>query len=378
MRIGEQLISCGLISPVQLDEALRAQVIYGGRLGTNLVELGHLDLDQLADQLGTQHGLAAALQHHFEASDRVLQGQFPALLAAQLAAVPLSLVPAPAKMAAVAFLDPPADEILRRVTDVLGCEIVPTIAPELRLRYQLERVYGLPRPNRYIRIGPQPLPGGAAAAPATAAAGPERRRYVTPLSAPDAPGTLGRIALAKRAVRTTSAADEPVAQADLDDAMRAIRTAVDRNQVVEIVVRCLRHGFGAALGAGAFLLVRQEMAIGWRGFSRGADDDVIGAIAIPLSEPSMLRLSYQTRVLVCGKPPPAGELIDQRLWSMLGNGRPDEVVVAPIVVQDRVVCLLYAHAQDLGAIPEALSHRISELAEAAGAAFLRLIRAAER
>ena len=37
-----------MISEKQLDEALKAQVIYGGRLGTNLVELGFLDEEALA------------------------------------------------------------------------------------------------------------------------------------------------------------------------------------------------------------------------------------------------------------------------------------------------------------------------------------------
>src|SRR5215208_105393 len=45
MRIGQILVAAGRLSPAQLDEALRAQVLYGGRLGTNLVELGHVDLD---------------------------------------------------------------------------------------------------------------------------------------------------------------------------------------------------------------------------------------------------------------------------------------------------------------------------------------------
>ena len=31
----------------QLEEALKAQILYGGRLGTNLVELSLLDLDTL-------------------------------------------------------------------------------------------------------------------------------------------------------------------------------------------------------------------------------------------------------------------------------------------------------------------------------------------
>ena len=60
MLLGEMLLSDGTLRPDQVEEALAAQVINGGRLGTNLVELGHLTEEQLARALGKQHGVAAA------------------------------------------------------------------------------------------------------------------------------------------------------------------------------------------------------------------------------------------------------------------------------------------------------------------------------
>ena len=49
-RIGETLVDAGAISPEQLAKALETQVVFGGRLGTNLVELSYMSLDELADQ----------------------------------------------------------------------------------------------------------------------------------------------------------------------------------------------------------------------------------------------------------------------------------------------------------------------------------------
>ena len=51
MRIGELLVHEGLIDKAQLEEALTAQQIYGGRLGTVLVEHGFLKEDALANVL---------------------------------------------------------------------------------------------------------------------------------------------------------------------------------------------------------------------------------------------------------------------------------------------------------------------------------------
>src|SRR5215813_12059812 len=72
-RLGELLVAAGLLTVEQVEQALRAQVVWGGRLGTNLVELHHLELDSLSRMLGRQHHLPAALARHFEKADPELQ-----------------------------------------------------------------------------------------------------------------------------------------------------------------------------------------------------------------------------------------------------------------------------------------------------------------
>ena len=60
-RLGELLLQERLITQAQLEESLETQVIYGGRLGTNLCELGFLKEADLARVLGTQHNMPFAL-----------------------------------------------------------------------------------------------------------------------------------------------------------------------------------------------------------------------------------------------------------------------------------------------------------------------------
>src|SRR5437870_5049489 len=59
-KLGQLLLAEGAITPAQLDEALQSQVAFDGRLGTNLVELGHLTLDQLATYLADQQHVPLA------------------------------------------------------------------------------------------------------------------------------------------------------------------------------------------------------------------------------------------------------------------------------------------------------------------------------
>src|SRR5258708_3881029 len=88
-RLGELLLAAGLVTADQVEQGLRAQIMWGGRLGTNLVELGHLELDDLARMLGRQHRIPAALTRHFDRADRAVQQRLPAAVAERYGVVPL-------------------------------------------------------------------------------------------------------------------------------------------------------------------------------------------------------------------------------------------------------------------------------------------------
>lgn len=152
-RLGEQLIAAGVVSADKVEQALRAAVVWGGRLGTNLIELGCIDLDELSRALGQRHGAPAALNRHFEKADLELQSLLPAELAKQLSVVPLVRL-SPERIAVVA-LDPLGPDGRAALASVYGVDpnsgIVASVAAEMRVLYHLERVYKIPRPARFLR-----------------------------------------------------------------------------------------------------------------------------------------------------------------------------------------------------------------------------------
>ena len=81
VRLGELLVRVNAATSEQVAEALRSQVLHGGRLGTNLVELGIIELEPLSTLLADLQRRPAALQKHFESPDRDLQQSFAAHLA---------------------------------------------------------------------------------------------------------------------------------------------------------------------------------------------------------------------------------------------------------------------------------------------------------
>ena len=48
-----------MITDRQLQEAIQHQVLYGGRLGTSLYELGFITEERLTDALARAHGVPA-------------------------------------------------------------------------------------------------------------------------------------------------------------------------------------------------------------------------------------------------------------------------------------------------------------------------------
>jgi hypothetical protein len=159
-RLGELLVAAGLLSAEQVEQALRAQVMWGGRLGTNLIELHYLELDPLSKMLGRQHNLPAALARHFEKADPELQRRLPPDLAERFSCVPL-LRMGPEQHVAIASLAPLTPRELAIIAEALDVDVrrlVPAIAAELRIRYQLERVYHIRRTARFLRTRGKSIP----------------------------------------------------------------------------------------------------------------------------------------------------------------------------------------------------------------------------
>lgn len=428
-RLGDRLLAAGLLTHEQLEQALRAQVVWGGRLGTNLVELGCIDLDTLATALGKQHGLPPALARHFDRADAELQKQFPAELADRHCVVPLLRFGTPPRIAVVSIepLTVEARDEIAEAFGVAGDQIVSSIAAEMRVRYHLERVYGIRRSARFLRsrgktIPPFPLfdpssmpfdieeptsptivpetpePASlpaeadeiaamidaaidAATTPEPQTGGRERRSYVRLIveePKPDEPlkisdsQPLGRIPIRKVAVAPAPTPSRPRKATrtpqTIAEATRAIRRGPDRDRVADLVIDTLQR-FAPACQAAALLVIRGEVAIAWKVFCR--DGTPPAELAVPMDDAGLCPIAAQE---ACTTRAPANILgaVDQLLLRSLGCPTADLVVV-PIPIAGKIMCFIAA-ATDAGAHIAP----VEAVASAAGAAFARLIRDASR
>src|SRR4029079_19501467 len=104
MKLGTLLLRNAAIGLSQLEAALRNQVLYGGRLGTNLVELGFIDLELLSTYLAEMSGFPGAPPSVHEAAEPAMIAKLTADDAHRLRAIPLRMVGSSTDTIAVAFV----------------------------------------------------------------------------------------------------------------------------------------------------------------------------------------------------------------------------------------------------------------------------------
>ncbi len=152
-KIGEVLLREGHLTQEGLEEALDWQVLYGGRLGTNLVELQLVTEEQLARALGKQLGAEVAWGEL--TVDPSLVSAVPRHVADRHEIVPWKLEKRRMK---VLCCEIKVDE-LDQLSYKTGRRCVPVIAPEFRIFQLLRAHYEAIRQMRALDFGVVPEQG---------------------------------------------------------------------------------------------------------------------------------------------------------------------------------------------------------------------------
>jgi hypothetical protein len=363
MKLGTLLLRNAAIGLSQLEAALRNQVVYGGRLGTNLVELGFIDLELLSTYLAELTGFPIATPTLLDDADRAVLDRLGADDAHRLRAMPLGYLGEGTETVAVALVEPTDARAIAELEARLGAKVTPYVVPELRALYYLERHYGTPRRARFIRSArPGSDPGELI--------GDDRRKTQPPGGIAMPP----KLTLEPRRRRPSQApAIQPVAIAlSYGAACERIDTATNREQIADTFVDYARGRCDVLV----VFLVRDGNALGWRGYVAPPTVPAkpIEELSLPLGGASALQSAHDAGQTYVGKPPSPAKPIEGALWTALSvDPKPVEVLVVPIMVKARALNLIYAHTLG-GTPPAALIHELQDLAARAQTSYLRLIR----
>lgn len=368
MKLGELLVREGKLTPADVEETLKGQAIFGGRFGTNLVEMGLLDENELAICLARKTGVPYASAEQFQnLSPQVVQ-LLPEETVKKYRVVPLALNN---RKLSIAMTDPSNFAAIDEISFSTGYIVVPHIAPELRIVHALEKYYNVRRDLRYIPVSgggrrvrtSQAAATAASAAPATA---PTSLPKAAPSSEPEeidifelAPlDELGTFADLEEL--GADAATPPVAgwkssvtkenDWSLEGLLQGLTDAPDRHGIAELVVGYLARELGKA----ALFLVKKEAICGWVAQVGTQQLPGFESLELALSEPSILRAVAESKSYYLGGFPltPA----NSRMLAALGGAPSLNQFLAPLSMMGRVVAILYV---DGGSTP--LELRIPEL-----------------
>jgi hypothetical protein len=145
VKLGEILVARGLITPEQVEDALFSQRQYGGRLGTNLIELGYISDDDLARCLSEQLNVPYARPQAMAAIPGDVIARLPRKVAEKYRIVPLKFQ---AGDLHVGMADPQNFAKVDELSFALNVRLHPYVVTEVSMNYALERYYNIRREVR--------------------------------------------------------------------------------------------------------------------------------------------------------------------------------------------------------------------------------------
>src|SRR5258708_1554140 len=139
-RLGDLLVREKIITPDQLDKALKAQRDAGpnARLGSVLVNLGFVSDEEVTNFLSRQYGVPAINLQYFEIDASVVK-LIPEETAKRYQILPLSRVGA---SLTIAMVDPTNVFAMDDIKFMTGFNIEPVVASESSILESIEKAYG--------------------------------------------------------------------------------------------------------------------------------------------------------------------------------------------------------------------------------------------
>ena len=147
--IGDILVQAKVINPRQLDDAISNQVIYGGRLGTNLMDLEYITESALANFLSVQSGVSTIAPQAYAKIHTSVANYLARSIAERTLTVPLVLKDKTLHVVVANPNDMAGQDEVRFAT---GFKLEVYVAPEVRIYHLLNKLYGTKREARYVEL----------------------------------------------------------------------------------------------------------------------------------------------------------------------------------------------------------------------------------
>lgn len=327
----DMLQNAGIISRDQFEEALRNRVLYGGKIGTSLIELGYISEEELARFLSDKLSVPYVHQDQLLRISPEIIDLLPRELALKYGAIPLNLEK---KRLSLVMADPADLTAIDEISFITGYSIRPLITPEVRLIQALGIYYNTPVDFRYQKVIER--------------IEAEHIDLIEPLEEESTLANPDEAGLDEVEIVGSAGWSERIRFFAPSELSKGLARADSREEIADLVIAYLAGRFERA----AIFMIRNDTATGWKGVLNREPIVEITDIRIPLDEPSVLK------TVADGAGPYLGPLADtplnRKLIDGMGGGRPKSVLLAPLFVSGRIVTIIYADSEKdmAGQVPE--------------------------
>lgn len=313
LKFGEALLKESLITREQLKLALERQVIFGGRIGTNIVELGFLKEKELSVFLSKFFRVPAADPSLLSSVEQEVIACISREQAEKYKAIPFKKE---RNRLHVAMLEPQTIQLVDELRFLTGFDIIPHVLTELRFVHALEKYYGVERDLRYI---------------------------------------------------STTLKDEETEKSQGEDSaerLRKIKEAFTNVHDKEEIIGLLLSETGKIAKRSAVFLLKGDQIAGWKGKGLTVDSFSMDGKSHSVFFDVVSRKNYYRGPLlkIPGNEP---------LMKLLG-GSPQDAIVIPIQIREKIIGILFADNGNT-AVLDASINRINTLVTMASLAFELII-----
>jgi len=340
MKVGSMLVQERIITEAQLEEALKNQVIFGGKIGTNLIELGYLTAERLSEFLSKHKGVPSVTAKELQDIPPQVIATISADLVSKHQVIPIAL---DKKRLTVAMADPSDLATVDKLAFVTGCYINPVVIPEVLLIVSMERYYKIKRATRYIAIAKdmRRAPRDAdnneineiTVPSTTQVKKQEEQKEEEFIEIPEFNGfDKVEIPEAPEPEKPAPPTAEPEDEYNITDMCNGLANATSREMIGEALMEYLRRRYFRA----ALFLPKEPILTGWLAAEESGYVDKFGEVRIEMAAPSSFLQVMESKNFCMGQ---LHSPTDLKAASAIGaNDQP--AILLPIILMNRVVAIL--------------------------------------
>jgi len=328
LKLGELLLQKKMITEAQLLDALEAQVVFGSRLGTNLIELGFINEDTLASVISQQLNVPFVKPERLRNIPRHILKLIPRDLVEKHRVLPLGADGTVVRLG----MSPPDPEAIEEISRATGLSIVPFVVTEIRLTEALQKYYGIQMDPRLTGVTEQ--------------LDSLREKRLQSIS----PDPRNVLLLARKEFKGAKNRDD-VANITIDSSLVLLKRV-------------------------ALFLNKGSYIQGWTGRGMNLKREDVRKVEIPFNVPSIFRTVAQSEKTLFGTIP--DEPFTIRVLTIMGKVRPHSIALSPVSIRGRILIFLYGDKGIEGDVGEQERSFLESLAQEAGHTFDRLIFSARR